>query len=77
MADLEKLREQFQQMKERFDDQAEALLQARSEQREALALAKAVIDQQNEKPPAATVYIPRDRKISDFNGKQGDVDIEE
>ena len=77
MADLEKLREQFEQMKERFDDQAEALLQARSEQREALALAKAVIDQQNEKPPAATVYIPRDRKISDFNGKQGDVDIEE
>ena len=77
MADLEKLRKRFEQMKARFDDQAEALVQARSEQREALALAKAVIDHQKEKPPAATLYIPRYRKISDFNGKQGDVDIEE
>ena len=77
MTELEQLRKQFEEMQERFNDQAQALMQARSEQREALALAKSVIDQQKEKPPAATVYIPRDRKISDFTGKPGDVDVEE
>lgn len=77
MADLDRLKQQFEQMKARFDDQTEALIQARSEQREALALATAVIGQQKEKPPAATVYIPRERKISDFNGKPSDVDVEE
>ncbi|KAL2086778.1 hypothetical protein ACEWY4_017837 [Coilia grayii] len=77
MAELEELRKQFEEIQARFNDQADALVQARTEQREALALAKAVIDQQINKPPSSTVYIPRDRKCSDFSGKQGEVKVEE
>lgn len=77
MTELEELKKQFADMQARFDDQAGALVQARNEQREALALAKAVIDQQQQKLPTATVNIPRDRKCPDFSGKTGDPNVEE
>ncbi|KAL7883683.1 hypothetical protein SRHO_G00013410 [Serrasalmus rhombeus] len=81
MAELEELRKQFEEIQQKFNDQAGALAQARSEQREALSLAKAVIDQQAalQKTPA-TIYIPRDRKLPDFSGcptKPGDLTVEE
>lgn len=81
MAELEELRKQFEEMQRRLGEQAGLLEQARSEQREALSLAKAVIDQQataQRAPP--TVYIPRDRKLPEFSGcqaKPGELSVDE
>ncbi len=56
-------------------------MQARAEQREALSLAKTVIEQQAVTQRAqSTVYIPRDRKLPEFSGcrsKPGELSIEE
>jgi len=69
MAEMEELKKQFDEMERRFGEQADMLAQARAEQREALSLARAVIDQQAvaQRVPS-TVYIPRDRKLPDFSG---------
>lgn len=81
MAGIEELRTQFAELQRRLSDQAEALQQARTEQREALSLAKAVIDQQAaeaKKPP--TIYVPRERKVTEFGGfptRPGDITVEE
>jgi len=66
---MEELKRQFDEMERRFGEQADMLAQARAEQREALSLARAVIDQQAvaQRVPS-TVYIPRDRKLPDFSG---------
>ncbi|XP_076843062.1 uncharacterized protein LOC143487779 [Brachyhypopomus gauderio] len=81
MAELEQLKREFEEMQRRLAEQSGALQQAREEQREALSLAKAVIDQQAaaQRSPTA-VYIPRDRKLPEFSGsltKPGDMSIEE
>ncbi|XP_065423165.1 uncharacterized protein LOC135975608 [Chrysemys picta bellii] len=81
MAGIEELRTQFAELQRRLSDQAEALQQARTEQREALSLAKAVIEQQTaeaKKPP--TIYVPRERKVTEFGGfptRPGDITVEE
>ncbi|XP_065435190.1 uncharacterized protein LOC135977995 [Chrysemys picta bellii] len=81
MAGIEELRTQFAKLQRRLSDQAEALQQARTEQREALSLAKAVIEQQTaeaKKPP--TIYVPRERKVTEFGGfptRPGDITVEE
>lgn len=81
MAELEDLRKQFEEMQRRFDEQAGMLEQARADQREALSLARVVIDQQASAQKATpTVYIPRDRKIPEFSGcpsKPGELSVEE
>lgn len=81
MAELEDLKRQFAEMQRRFGEQAGMLEQARAEQREALSLAKAVIDQQaaTQRAPS-TVYIPRDRKLPEFSGcrsRPGELSVEE
>ncbi len=68
-------------MQRRFAEQAGALEQARTEQREALSLAKTVIEHQAaaQSTPAA-IYIPRDRKLPEFSGSStsiGQLSIEE
>lgn len=70
MAELDDLKREFEKLQCRLSEQANALQQSREEQREALSLAKAVIDLQAaaSKTPA-TVYVPRDRKLSDFSGQ--------
>lgn len=72
MAELEELKKQFAEMQAKFNDQAEALVKARTEQKEALTLAKTVLDQQMNRPPTSTVYIPRERKYPEFSGKRGE-----
>lgn len=73
MADLEEIKKQFEALQKtvadqaaRLGEQAQVLDQARQDQREALSMAKTVIDQQAETP--ASLYIPRERKCSDFTG---------
>lgn len=46
MSELEDLKRSFDELQGRLAEQAGALQQAREEQREALSLARAVIDQQ-------------------------------
>ncbi len=81
MAELEELKRQFEEMQRRFGEQSGMLEQARAEQREALSLAKTVIEQQAAAQRApSTVYIPRDRKLPEFSGcrsKPGELSIEE
>ncbi len=81
MAELEELKRQFEEMQRRFGEQSSILEQARAEQREALSLAKTVIEQQAAAQRApSTVYIPRDRKLPEFSGcrsKPGELSIEE
>lgn len=81
MSELEDLKRSFDELQGRLAEQAGALQQAREEQREALSLARAVIDQQAQalKAPAA-IYVHRDRKLADFSGcpgKSGDDCVEE
>ncbi len=58
MAELEELKE-FADMQRRLAEQAGALDHARTEQREALSLARAVMEQQvSTHAPPATIYIP-------------------
>ena len=79
---MDVLKEQFEELQQKFAEQSThvkeqmvLLEQARSDQREALALAKQVIEQ---KTPT-TVFIQRDRKCPDFSGSQsqGEMCIEE
>ncbi len=81
MAELEELKRQFEEMQRRFGEQSSMLEQARAEQRDALSLAKTVIEQQAAAQRApSTVYIPRDRKLPEFSGcrsKPGELSIEE
>ncbi len=81
MAELEELKRQFEEMQRRFGEQTGMLEQARTEQREALSLAKTVIEQQAAAQRApSTVYIPRDRKLPEFSvcrSKPGELSIEE
>lgn len=81
MAELEELKKQFEEMQRRFGEQTGMLEQARTEQREALSLAKTVIEQQAAAQRApSTVYIPRDRGLPEFGGcrsKPGELSIEE
>lgn len=59
MAELEDLRKQMAEMQRRFAEQAGALEQARSEQREALSLARTVIEHQATlQATPAVLYIP-------------------
>lgn len=81
MAELDELKRQFEEMQRRFSEQAGMLEQARAEQKEALSLAKTVIEQQADaqKAPSA-IYIPRDRKLPEFSGcrsKTDELSIEE
>lgn len=46
MAELEELKKEFAEMQKRLAEQAGALDHARTEQREALSLARAVMEQQ-------------------------------
>ena len=67
-------------MQRRLAEQAGALDHARTEQREALSLARAVMEQQAAtRAPPATIYIPRDHKLTDFTGttKPGEGSVEE
>lgn len=78
--DIEELQKQFQELQGRLAEQSAALMQAREEQREALSLARVVIEKQAsaERTPA-TVYIPRERKYPDFSGcpSQSELCVEE
>lgn len=81
MSEMEQLKREMAEMQRRFAEQAGALDQARAEQREALSLAKVVIESQTSaQTTPATIYIPRDRKLPDFTGcmsKPGELSIEE
>lgn len=71
---MEDLQKQFEELQLKFQEQSRqvALLErARTDQKEALAMAKQVIEQ---KTPA-TVYIQRDRKCPDFSGSQSQDDM--
>lgn len=75
MSELEELRREMAEMQRKFSEQAGA------EQREALSLAKVVIESQAaaQTTPAA-IYIPRDRKLPEFTGrvsKPGELSVEE
>lgn len=79
---MDVLKEQFEELQKKFAEQSihmreqmVLLQEARSDQREALAMAKQVIEQ---KTPT-TVFIQRDRKCPDFSGSQsqGEMFIEE
>lgn len=79
---MEGLKKQFDELQAKFAEQSihmreqmKLLEQARSDQREALAMAKQVIEQR----APATVYIQRDRKCPDFSGTQtqGEMCVEE
>ncbi len=79
MAELEELKKEFADMQRRLAEQAGALDHARMEQREALSLARAVMEQQaSTLAPPATIYIPRDHKLTDFTGttKPGEGGVE-
>ena len=78
MAKIEEIRKQFADLKKTVTAQTARLLdQARQDQREALSMAMTVIEQQAKIP--ASLYIPRERKCSDFTGSpaQGEPCIEE
>lgn len=81
MSELEELRREMTEMQRRFAEQAGALDQARAEHREALSLAKVVIESQaSAQSTPAAIYIPRDRKLPEFCGcvsKPGELSIEE
>lgn len=81
MSELDELRREMAEMQQRFAEQAGALDQARAEQREALSLAKVVIESQaTAQTTPAAIYIPRDRKLPEFSGcvsKPGELSIEE
>ncbi len=80
MAELEELKKEFADMQRRLAEQAGALDHARMEQQEALSLARAVMEQQaSTRAPPATIYIPRDHKLTDFTGttKPGEGGVEE
>ncbi|GAA6102663.1 uncharacterized protein LOC107716059 [Tachysurus ichikawai] len=81
MAELEDLKREMAEMQRRFAEQAGALEQGRAEQREALSLAKVVIESQaSAQTSPSTIYIPRDRKLPEFSGcgsKPGELSIEE
>ncbi|XP_042624230.1 uncharacterized protein cuzd1.1 [Cyprinus carpio] len=81
MSELQELKREMAEMQRRFAEQAGALDQARAEQREALSLAKVVIESQaSAQTTPAAIYIPRDRKLPDYTGsvsKPGDLSIEE
>lgn len=80
MAELEELKKEFAEMQRRLAEQAGALDHARTEQREALSLARAVMEQQvATRATPATIYIPRDHKLTDFTGttKPGEGSVEE
>ncbi|KAJ8005431.1 hypothetical protein DPEC_G00146580 [Dallia pectoralis] len=81
MAEFEELKREMAEMQRRFSEQAGALDQARTEQREALSLARAVIEHQTAaQTPPATIYIPRDRKLPEFSGRStntGELSVEE
>ncbi|KAJ8016013.1 hypothetical protein DPEC_G00002710 [Dallia pectoralis] len=69
MAEFEELKREMAEMQRRFSEHAGALDQARTEQREALSLARAVIEHQSAaQTPPATISIPRDRKLPEFSG---------
>lgn len=66
---LAEMHQRFEAQEERYHEQSSALHQARAEQREAMSLAKAMIEHQTViKRQSPAVYIPRDRKIQDFCG---------
>ena len=84
MAEMEEIRKQFEALQQTVADQAarlgeqEAVLhQARQDQIEALSMAKTIVEQQAKTP--ASLYIPRERKFSDFTGYpvQGEPCVEE
>ena len=69
MAEIEEIRKQFADLQKtvtaqtaRLGEQAVLLDQARQDQREALSMAKTVIEQQAK--TQASLYIPRERKCS-------------
>lgn len=71
--EMDELRKKFEELQAKFAEQSShmskqtALLeQARSDQREAMAMAKVALEQKNQ----PTVYIQRDRKCSDFSGSK-------
>lgn len=70
---MEELRKSFEELQAKFAEQSAhmreqtiLLEEARRDQREALAMAKVVLEQKNQ----ATVIIQRDRKCSDFSGSK-------
>ncbi|RXN16347.1 Transposon Ty3-I Gag-Pol poly [Labeo rohita] len=80
MAELEELKKEFAEMQRRLAEQAGALDHARTEQREALSLARAVMEQQAAaRATPAAIYIPREHKLTDFTGttKPGEGSVEE
>lgn len=80
---MDELRQEFEALKSKFSEQEgrmaeqSALLeQARSDQREALTLARRVLERSAETERApATVYVQRDRKYTDFSGGQEKGDV--
>ncbi len=81
MSELEELKREMAEMQRRFAEQAVVLDQARAEQREAVSLAKVVIESQaSAQTTPAAIYIPRERKLPDFTGcvsKPGELSVEE
>ena len=74
---MSELRKQFEELQTKFAEQSAhinmqttLMEQARSDQRDTLAMAKVVIEQKNQ----PTVYIQRDRKCTDFSGNKGNED---
>lgn len=72
--EMNQLRAQFEELQAKFHEQSShmkeqtALLeQARKDQREAMVMAKVVLEQKNQ----PTVYVQRDRKCTDFTGSKG------
>ncbi|KAJ8361970.1 hypothetical protein AAFF_G00409060 [Aldrovandia affinis] len=81
---MEDLQKQFSELQAKFVEQSERLRdytglleQAREDQRQALAMAKVVIEQKATAP--ATVFIQRDRRCPDFSGSTspGEVSVAE
>lgn len=80
-AQLEALKAKFHDQAIRMEQQEALLEQARLEQRETLALARAVMERVPSEPRGGptTVYVQRDRKCSDFSGgkEKGEPSVEE
>ncbi len=77
MAELEELKKEFADMQRRLAEQAGALDLARTEQREAISLARAVMEQQaSTRAPPARIYILRDHKLTGTT-KPGEGGVEE
>ena len=74
---LDELQAKFEKQSDRLRDYAGLLDQARVDQREALAMAKTVIEQKSTTP--TTVFIQRDRRCPDFSGvtSPGEVSVAE